>query len=226
MLGVSELSQNKNSAGEINPISRMLLTFSILAVSYFGLVILVLSLFDRDYNPISDAASDYGVGRFAIPMNLGFLIAGIGFIAFSVAYYQIRQERKSRVGPAFVFFAGLILVMDSYFTTNLPGAPPTLHGTIHGFGGLLFFISAPVGILLVSQKISRSRFLVTLLALLIGYVVLGLPINAGGLGERLILLVIFVAVIVFSLRILKNSRPPLNTGDVILDSSSPGKDSI
>lgn len=198
----------------------MLLAFSILAVSYFGLVILALSLFDGDYNPISEAASNYGVGRFAIPMNLGFLVAGIGFIAFSVAYHEIRQDRISRTGPAFLFFAGLILVMDSYFTTNLPGAPATLHGTIHGFGGLLFFISAPVGILLVSRKISRSRFFSTLLALLVGYVVLGLPINAGGLGERLILLVIFASVITFSLRLMKNSRPAPKTGSVIVDSSS------
>jgi hypothetical membrane protein len=189
---------------ENNPI-RALLIFSILAVSYFGLVILVLSLFDSDYSPVTEAASNYGVGRFGILMNLGFLMAGLGFLAFAIAYRKIKEEGKSRLGPGFLFFAGLILIMDSYFTTNLPNSPSTLHGTIHGLGGLFFFISAPVGILLVSRKIGRERFYATLLALLAGYVVLGVPLDVAGLGERLILLVIFVSMITFSLRLLEVS---------------------
>ena len=51
----------------------------VLGVSYFGLTILLLSLLDPDYNPISQAASDYGVGRFAIKMTLGFLVGRFFF---------------------------------------------------------------------------------------------------------------------------------------------------
>jgi hypothetical membrane protein len=146
-------------------------------------VILLLSLFDTDYNPITLAASDYGVGRFALEMNLGFLLGGMGMIAFAIAYYRQKTRPKSRVGSAFLFFAGLILIMDSYFTTYVGGGPTPFHAVIHGFGGLLFFISAPVGLLLVSRKISRMRLALTLVALLIGFVILGAPDNASGLGS-------------------------------------------
>jgi hypothetical membrane protein len=185
--------------------TRILSLVSFFGVSYFGLVILLLSLLDTDYNPITQAASDYGVGRFAIEMNLGFFIAGIGMCAFALANVLQKQRIKSRVGPAFLFIAGVVLIMDSYFTTNAEGGPATLHGTIHGFGGLFFFITAPVGILLVSRKVSRSRTLVTLAGLIIGFTVLGAPDSASGLAERLILLVIFSSVIVASLDLYRLS---------------------
>jgi len=185
--------------------TRILSLVSFFGVFYFGLVILLLSLLDTDYNPITQAASDYGVGRFAIEMNLGFFIAGIGMCAFALANVLQKQRIKSRVGPAFLFIAGVVLIMDSYFTTNAEGGPATLHGTIHGFGGLFFFITAPVGILLVSRKVSRCRTLVTLVGLIIGFIVLGAPDSASGLAERLILLVIFSSVIVASLDLYRLS---------------------
>jgi hypothetical membrane protein len=185
--------------------TKVLPLVAILGTAYFGLVILLLSLLDTDYNPITQVASDYGVGRFAIVMNLGFLIGGIGMCAFALAYATQKAQGKSRAASAFLFVAGLILIMDSYFTTNLEGAPATLHGTIHGFGGLFFFITAPVGILLVSRKISRNRFLETLVALIVGFVILGAPDNASGLAERIILLVIFSSVIVDSLGLYRSS---------------------
>src|SRR5260370_39085028 len=132
--------------------SRVLAVISILGISYFGLTILLLSLFTTDYNPVSQAASDYGVGRFAIEMNLGFLVGGIGMIAFASAIGLSRSVRRSRAGSALLLIAGLVLIMDSYFTTNIEGGPSTLHGMIHGLGGLIFFISTPIGILLISRK--------------------------------------------------------------------------
>src|SRR5438128_4165250 len=78
--------------------TRILSQVSFFGVFYFGLVILLLSLLDTDYNPITQAASDYGVGRFAIEMNLGFFIAGIGMCAFALANVLQKQRIKSRVG--------------------------------------------------------------------------------------------------------------------------------
>jgi hypothetical membrane protein len=193
--------------------TRILSLVALFGVSYFGSVILLLSLLDTDYNPITQAASDYGVGRYAIAMNLGFFIAGIGICAFAIANVLQKQRIKSRVGPAFLFVAGAVLIVDSYFTTNVGGGPATLHGTIHGFGGFFFFITAPLGILLVSRRVSPRRTLVTLIGLVIGFIVLGAPDNAPGLAERLILLVIFSSIIVASLDLYRNSKggQPLST---------------
>jgi hypothetical membrane protein len=186
--------------------TRILSLVALSGVSYFGLVILLLSLLDTEYNPITLPASDYGVGRFAIAMNFGFLIAGIGICAFALANVLQKQRVRSRVGPALLFVAGLALIMNSFFTTNAEGGPATLHGTIHAFGGFIFFTSAPIGVLLISRHVSRTRTITTLVGLIIGFIVLGLPYNASGLAERLILLMIFSSIIVASLSLYTNSK--------------------
>jgi hypothetical membrane protein len=176
--------------------ARALALVAILGVSYFGLTILLLSLLDPDYSPISQAASDYGVGRFGIEMNLGFLVGGIGLIAFAWAVGQRETPRRSKAGSVLFFIAGLVLIMNSYFTTNIEGGPVTVHGTIHGFGGLIFFVTAPIGVLLVSRKFGHNRLLIPAVGLIVGYALLAVNAGLSGLAERVILLVIFSSIIV------------------------------
>ena len=73
-------------------IQRILALISIIGVSYFGLVILLLTFIDGEFNPITEVASDYGVGYFAIAMNLGFFVAGVGFIAFDLSYAREKMQ--------------------------------------------------------------------------------------------------------------------------------------
>ena len=176
-----------------------------LGTTYFGMTILALSLFDSEYNPISQAASDYGVGRFAVEMNLGFFIGGIGLIAFALAVGRKEANFQSRGGSVLFFIAGLVLIMNSYFTTNIEGGPATFHGTIHGFGGFVFFITAPVGTILVSRKFGRGRLLAAVLGLGVGFILLAVG-GLSGIAERVILLVVFAAVIIASLDLAGLSR--------------------
>src|SRR3989441_1063778 len=202
--------------------TRILALVAALGVAYFGSTILLLSLLTADYNPITEAASDYGVGRFALEMNLGFLIGGIGLVSLALGLFLQRTGPTSRAGPVLLVIAGLVLVMDAYFTTNPEGGPATLHGTIHGFGGLIFFITAPIGMLLVFRHFGRSRFLTTLVALIIGFLFLVanavLSLNAGGLAERILLLVVFSSAIAASLTL---SRISTDTGSSTLGPVSP-----
>jgi hypothetical membrane protein len=182
--------------------------------------ILLLSVLTADDDPITQAASDYGVGRFALEMNLGFLIGGIGLVSLALALLLQRAGPTSRAGPVLLFIAGLVLVMDAYFTTNPEGGPATLHGTIHGFGGLIFFITAPVGMLLVFRRFGRSRFLMSLVAFIIAFLFLVanavLSLNAGGLAERILLLVVFSSAIAASLSLstISTDRGLPNEGPV------------
>jgi hypothetical protein len=76
-----------------------------------------------------------------------------------------KRERGSgsfRPGPTYALY------LHAGNWPPLPGGQPTLHGTIHGFGGLFFFITAPVGIFVVSRHLGRMRFGVTLAGLIIG----------------------------------------------------------
>jgi hypothetical membrane protein len=167
---------------------------AVACVGYFGLVILVLSLFSTQFSPISQAASDYGIGSFALAMNAGFFVAGVGMIAFAVSLR--RASRGFRVTPVLLTISGLVLMMDSYFHTNLEGTPANTAAMIHGFGGFFFFLTAPIGILLVSRRFGLARFLVTLAMLLVGFAILFANIGLFGLGERLVLLTIFSSVII------------------------------
>ncbi|HEV2137921.1 MAG TPA: DUF998 domain-containing protein [Nitrososphaerales archaeon] len=184
---------------------RITVIVGMLGTVYFGLTILALTLFDSDYNPVSQAASDYGVGRFAVEMNLGFFVGGIGLIAVAWAIGRKETNVRSRGGSALFFVAGLVLIMNSYFTTNIEGGPATIHGTIHGLGGFVFFVTAPIGVILVCRKFGRGRLLTAVLGLVIGFFLLAIG-GLSGLAERAILLVIFATVILASLELAGFSR--------------------
>jgi hypothetical membrane protein len=178
---------------------RIIASISVLGTSFFGLTILALTLFDPDYNSISQAASDYGVGRFALEMNLGFFVGGIGLIAFAWLIGRKDAVTKSRAGSALFLIAGFVLMMNSYFTTNVEGGPSSLHGTIHGLGGFVFFVTAPVGTILVSRKFGRGRIVANIIGLIVGFSLLAVNAGLSGLAERAILLVIFSVVILDSI---------------------------
>ena len=186
--------------------TRALALIAVLGVSYFGLTMLLLSLLDTDYNPISQAASDYGVGRYSIEMNLGFLVGGVGLIAFAWAIGRRGTPRRSRAASALFLVAGLVLIMDSYFTTNVEGGPATLHGTIHGLGGFIFFITAPIGVLHASRKFGRSKVLMVAVGLIVGFALLAANAGLSGLAERAILLVIFSSVILAAIGLSRIPR--------------------
>lgn len=173
---------------------------SVLGVGYFGLTILVLSLLDSDYSPVAQAASDYGVGRFALEMNLGFFLGGMSLIAFAYLLSREAAEKRSRAATVLFLVAGAILMVDSYFTADIQGAPLTMHGLIHAFGGLGFFITAPLGTVLVSRRTGRLGLGLTLLGLLAGFALLAANVDAAGLAERLILLVVFTSVVYRSVK--------------------------
>lgn len=180
------------------PRLKLLSLVAIVGVAWFGLTILLLSFIDAEFSPISQAASDYGVGHFALEMNLGFLVGGVGLLAYSLATSMQESGRRSRAASALFFVAGLILIMDSYFTTNVEGNQVTLHGTIHGFGGLIFFIAGPVGTILMARRFGRRWLLTTLMGFAAGFGLLAVNAGLSGLAERIILLVIFLSVILMA----------------------------
>ena len=196
---------------------------AICGVSCFGLIILTLSLLTNDYNPMNHFASDYGVGHFALEMNLGFLIGGIGLVAFATSIFLQNIGRISKIGASLIVIAGLILGLNAFFTTDIEGTPHTLHGIIHALGGGIFFLSSPIGILLVYYQLDKIKFLIALAAFIISVIFLvvntSLSLNAGGLAQRIILLVIFSTIIVSSLRSFKDSS---NQGKVYFKKKSTG----
>jgi len=178
-------------------------------IGYLGLVILLLSLFTTGYSPITQVASDYGVGTYAIEMNAGFLVAGVGTISLAAVGLLSMVRRSARAGSALFFPAGVALVLNAFYVTDIEGAVSTVHGTIHGIGGVVFFLTAPVALLLVGYGFGGRRFALTVLAIALGVSSLVLDsvmaLDVSGLAERMMILVLFSCMILTALSILREA---------------------
>lgn len=164
-----------------------------------------LSLLSTEYNPITQFASDYGVGAFAFEMNSGFFVAGVGVISLALATLISLEKRSQKLGATFLIPAGLALIVNALYQTDVEGAAKTFHGLVHGLGGAVFFFTAPVGLLLISYGLSRRRFTFTLFAFVIAVVLLALntplALDASGLIERITILVVFSSLILTAHRL-------------------------
>jgi len=182
---------------------------AVAGVGYLGLVILLLSLFWSAYNPITQVASDYGVGSYSFEMNSGFFLAGVGVIALALGIVFSPVGRAERTGAALLIPAGLALVVNAFYQTDLEGASRTLHGTIHGVGGAVFFFTAPVGLTLLARGYGRVQLVLTLIAFIAAIVLLAaigaLGLDSGGLGERVLILVTFSSLILTSVGFLRET---------------------
>ena len=187
----------------------VLASVAMAGIGYLGLVILLLSLFTTGYSPITQVASDYGVGTYASEMNAGFLAAGIGTISLATAGLLDMERRSARAGSLLLFPAGVALVLNAFYQTDIEGAVNTFHGTIHGIGGLVFFFTTPVALLLVGYGPGGRRFAVTVLAVALGVSSLVLDavlaLGAAGFAERIMILVLFSCMILTALRILRDA---------------------
>jgi hypothetical membrane protein len=176
-------------------------------VAYFGLTMLALSLASTEYNPVSQYASDYGVGAYALEMNLGFFVAGIGFLCLALAGITSSTGRAEKVGSYALLPSGLALLVDAFYHTDIEGAAGTLHGLVHNIGGVVFFSTATFGLLLMSGRLGRRGRALTVLAFLAAYAFLilngALSLGATGLGERIVILVVFSSAIANSVRIYR-----------------------
>lgn len=178
-------------------------------IGYLDIVILALSLGTTEYSPVTQMASDYGVGGFAFWMNSGFFLAGVGFVSLGTVLAFSHRVRLQRAGGALLITAGVALLLSSVNATDIEGTTATVHGTIHGIVGVLFFLSAPIGLLMASRGFGTrwtaytlAAFGVALLSLILDS---ALGVGAAGLAERVVILVTFGSAILTALRTYRES---------------------
>ena len=183
---------------------RVLCLVAAAGFSYLGLVILLLSLLTNAYSPVSPAASDYGVGADAVWMNSGFFVAGVGMAGLAGTLVFSQEGRALRSGGALMLVSGAALIFDSLFATDIEGAPSTFHGDVHSVAGVAFFLLASLAVILISRGIGRNWFVSVSLGLLAALVFLALDgifaLDAGGLGERVVILVVFSSTIMIAVQ--------------------------
>ena len=175
----------------------------------FALTVVVLHFVRTDVDPLSRGVSRYAVGDYGSIVNVVFLSLGVALAATGSGFRANAPGASpggiyllwlGAAGIAFVAFFPLRSA-DSTATENLP----------HQLGGMLFFVAAAAGIVLLSRGTKRSRLgwftaaAVTLYFLSIGVPALGLT-AVRGLIQRACFAAIVTWLILANLPILRESH--------------------
>ena len=104
----------------------------------------MLHLLPTGYNPVRDAVSDYGVGRYRGWFWLQAVAGGVGCLALGIALAQLHPFTPTHVVAALIVTAAARLLIPFFATDQHGSRFQTLHGIIHmilaviAFGGLVW----------------------------------------------------------------------------------------
>jgi len=106
--------------------------------------LIVLHVLPTGYNPVRDAVSDYGVGRYRAWVWVQVLAGGIGCLALAGALNKLKPFTPTSVAVA-LLVTGLTRLAVPFFATDQGKSRfQTVHGTIHmllaffSFGGITY----------------------------------------------------------------------------------------
>lgn len=163
---------------------------------------------------MTQAVSDYGVGRYALEMNLAFFAFGIGIIALALALSSLGSSSAlGQLGTTAFLVAGLCLFAVGFFPTDLEGAPNTAVGTAHSLLSVVAFLAIILGTLVLSRRFRRtdslrpfyksSMALAILIVVLL--VILSFVQTVGylGIGERVFIFSFYSWMLLTSVRIFR-----------------------
>ena len=125
----------------------MIKAFSIiaaLATAVQAVALITLHLLPTGYNPVRDAVSDYGVGRYRGWFWLQAVAGGVGCLALGIALAQLHPFTPTQVVVALIVTAAARFLIPFFATDQHGSRFQTLHGIIHmilaviAFGGLVW----------------------------------------------------------------------------------------
>lgn len=166
-------------------------TASVVGLSYFVAVVLVLHLIREDINPAQHFLSEYAIGRHGALMASAFVGFGLGAICLAWGLYQYpAKDTRSKTGSILLTIFGVLTFLAAFFTTDPSGAAITSVGIVHIAAGLLSFIALMPAMILISRRLKndpREKFshrlllVLSLIALVAfgAFVVLQGALNAG-----------------------------------------------
>ena len=183
--------------------SKWLLYLGLSGQAIFVILVAFLHFIRHDHNPISQALSEYAVGRWGILLNGSLFALALGSNAIVLLLLQaLPRSRPSKAGLGLLALWGVGTFVAGAFPLDAAGDPLSLSGTIHAVASVIAFVSVVAGINILSmagaipvrsgsyRKISKGlgHWMATLFVLLFALI----PAGWGGLGQRaLVALVLF-----------------------------------
>ena len=142
--------------------------------------------------------SSTAMGPYGLLQTVNFIQVGLSVIAIAIGLWRMVQPRP-RVGLAFVFLAGVAIVLAMFTTDGSTNTPTTWHGWIHGIAFLLMLFSTLLGAIALAIQLRNNaqwrgiaRAAIGVPIVIIATLFLGGAVKqAGGLIGIISLLVIF-----------------------------------
>lgn len=222
---VEEPSRPAAHVVERRPLIATLAVAGIVGPVMFTVAFVVQGLFRLDeYSPVAETVSALEAGPGGWVQQVNFVVFGLLTIAFAGGLHLgMRSSRAGWVGPAILVLSGLALLWAAVFPLRENAAGVTLPPGLHLVGGLTYFLSSALGLIVVSRRLAadpRWRSLasyvlvagITIVALFLVNGIFVLPDDAplhpyAGLVQRVIVLVVlFPCMVVLALRLLHVSR--------------------
>ena len=113
----------------------MIKAFSIiaaLATAVQAVALIMLHLLPTGYNPVRDAVSDYGVGRYRGWFWLQAVAGGVGCLALGIALAQLHPFTPSQVVAALIVTAAARLLIPFFATDQLDTKYPLVQDVLAG----------------------------------------------------------------------------------------------
>jgi len=125
--------------------------------SFSLLALAALHLLKRDYEVRSHMISDYAVGPYGWVMSSCFLAMSCGLLMLFLGLFRHGPTSVvARLGVFILLIPIIGLVVSGMFDTDLPGAPSTREGDIHGISFLMNVLAIMIGTVLISLSLGRD----------------------------------------------------------------------
>ena len=224
-------SLNEETELRVTPTVRIMAAAGVVGPILFTVAFVMQGLFrSGEYSAVAEAVSALEAGPNGWVQQINFVVFGVLMIAFAIALHLgMRPSRGGEIGPAIIVLTGVGLVLaGAAFPLREDAAGLTYDPGGHAINGMMTFLSAGIGLIVVSRRMTRDprwRSLaayalasgITVLALFVAMRVLVMPPDAplhawGGLAQRLVLAVWFPCTIVLACRLLRFTKAPSALG--------------
>ena len=203
------------------PVIRAMAVAGIVGPILFTVAFVVQGLFRFDeYSAVAEPVSALEAGPGGWVQQVNFVVFGLLTIAFAIGLHlALRPTRWGAIGPSLLVLSGLALVWAAIFPLRQDAAGLTYDPGLHLVGGMTYFLSSALGLVVVSRRLAAdpswsslaTYVLVAGVAAIAMFLVNGLfvipddaPLHqwAGLVQRAVVLVVLFPCTIVLALRLL------------------------
>lgn len=161
---------------------------------FFLFVFILMHFIRPDKSILASFISEYAVGSYGWVMTAGFFGIAIGALCTVIGLVYSVKPSKTAIATLVIWCIGAFLF--SIFTTDLPGAPPTPRGLIHGFSALIALLNLGIAIIAWGftfnksagwQHMAKISWFFGMISIVVFIVFLFSPPSLRGLSERVLI---------------------------------------